>query len=107
MPAEDGKLLPDEITKLTAWLEEKWTNQTCTSCGTDQWNVTDQLALMPIHRPDKSFIGAPAVPSVVAVCLNCGHTILFNAVKIGLLEGTRPLEEPNQANAKPKKKGAK
>src|SRR4051812_6812671 len=66
------------------WLEAHWTNsRECPICSTAMWNIAN-VAEMPEFLPDTPPTGQ-IYPLVPIMCSNCGYTIFFNAVHMGLL----------------------
>ncbi len=70
------------LERLHAWLHEKVPGATfkCPVCHTERWSVQDPGEI-PIRGP---FLPGKAYPSVVFICENCGYTMLFNAVVMGV-----------------------
>jgi len=60
----------------------------CQVCGSDKWSVNDVIFELrefnngALILDDKQHI----FPVIAANCSNCGNTILFNAIQLGLLE---------------------
>ena len=68
--------------KITDWLGGKGKNKKCSFCNEDEWVCTDHLVYsnrLPLHRGD-------IAPELLMVCVNCGNTMHFNAVIMGLCE---------------------
>jgi hypothetical protein len=55
----------------------------CIICGTNAWNLEQNLAELRFLSVGSFHIGAPVVPLVVITCVNCGNTILINAMRAG------------------------
>lgn len=66
--------------KVADWVNEHWKDEkTCTICKGTDWTI----------GPDIVFVKSPTLesyPLVLLVCNQCGHTIFFNALIMGLVE---------------------
>jgi hypothetical protein len=62
------------------WIGSKWpeARRGCIVCGENNWGVGDNIVRLQTRE-------GPAYPSVAVVCNVCGYTMLFNAVRMGLL----------------------
>jgi len=91
------KLTAEEKKAVIDWLTEKWgPNGECYICKESSWSVGPHL-VMPVLFSEKGFwAGGPAYPHAMIVCTNCGHTVHFNAITIGLLESNIEREESSQ-----------
>jgi len=56
----------------------------CDWCGENAWGVEPNLVQLKIFTRGVEIRGAPVYPMVLVRCGNCGHTIFFNALSIGL-----------------------
>jgi hypothetical protein len=66
------------------FLNQKWRpGKICSVCGTGNWNVEPQLAELRFLSLAGFVVGGPIIPLIVLTCVNCGHTVLINAVKAG------------------------
>jgi predicted nucleic-acid-binding Zn-ribbon protein len=88
MPKPDGKLDESEVKKVIDWLEshqfESKTPQ-CPFCHTDEWGINEYLTNDTVFIPGKSIVvGAPFYPQVTVMCRNCGYTMFFNAIAMGI-----------------------
>ena len=62
------------------WLEGHWKGERqCPICQASAWGVGDDLLRLWTSKH------VPSYPCIVVVCNNCGYTMLFNAVRMGLL----------------------
>jgi hypothetical protein len=60
------------------WLEEKWgTHRPCPYCGNKEWTVSTPFNILLESRNTLP-------PHFSAICTNCAHTTLINAVAAGL-----------------------
>lgn len=89
MPTKDGRLTKDERQRLVDWLNQKWTHRTCTSCGTHEWDLMDQLTMMPVYMQRTEPEIGRAVVCVSAICQNCARMEFFNALVMNVVGVTR------------------
>jgi hypothetical protein len=82
---DEKRLTSQEKDQITSFLAEKRGGPppACTFCGVTKWVVSDHLVTPKIH-PSGFLFGGPSYPSVLLVCANCGYTMTFNAVVVGL-----------------------
>jgi predicted nucleic-acid-binding Zn-ribbon protein len=89
MPDDAGNLTATEFVLFERWLDSHWRKpHPCPVCGTDGWGTGGQI-VVPITMGSNSSlrVGGQIVPQVFVLCHNCGYTMFFNAVLIGLLPG--------------------
>jgi hypothetical protein len=73
--------------KLAKWLSEKWVGGiACPVCKENDWGLYDQIWELRKFQKGDVALGGPIIPLVVITCNNCGHTMHFSALKIGLTE---------------------
>ncbi len=93
---------PQELTKeqkktITDWLIEKWGPEgECYVCKTSDWPIGKDLVTPTLFSEKGLWAGGTAYQQVIIVCTNCGHTVHFNAITIGLLESNIEREESSQ-----------
>jgi hypothetical protein len=89
------ELAEDDKKRVIRWLNEKCGAMRCTCCGTANWEILP-FATLPIvvNLHTTRFFYSQGVPQIGVACVNCGHTLFFNA---GVL-GFRP-ESPAEAPA--------
>ncbi len=76
MPKPPGKIDQDRAFQ---WLAEHWKgDRECPICKTVTWGVSEDLLYLWSQER------GPAYPCIVVACENCGHTLIFGAVKMGL-----------------------
>ena len=102
MPDLKGKLSDLELQQVISWLE---THQVphfkCPFCGTKRLGINPFLVNTPIFLGAPMGFGEVAYVYVQLACEHCGHTILFNAVTMGILKNEEPsTTKPQQAPAK-------
>jgi hypothetical protein len=69
--------------KVIAFLSERWRNKNCPICQSINWGINDDLAELRFLSIAGFHIGGPVIPLVVLTCTVCGHTLLFNAIRMG------------------------
>lgn len=80
-----SELTPEETQKIVEWLDKKWTNRVCAACGQRDWEVDKNIAAPPVYNRTTYVLGGPIFPWVVVTCKNCGNSLAFSAVKMGLM----------------------
>jgi hypothetical protein len=85
--AETGQV---DLVAANEWLESHWqvAKRPCSVCGQEQWGIGPNLAQIPTsalgpHNTPRTS------PCVLLVCGNCGNTLFFNAIVMGLLAGEK------------------
>jgi hypothetical protein len=88
----------DDLVRIKAeeWFRTKIKNSSCSLCQTNSWTIADDLVqLFPFKANEGLVLGGRVYPCVMLMCINCGHTILVNAVKAGLVETAAPTSAPS------------
>jgi hypothetical protein len=88
---------PEQIAK---FLNEKWKGQKlCPVCQSNKWGVSDKPVELREFTPGAFVVGGPVYPLVSVTCNVCGHTLLFNAIVMGVVDRdtTTPSEQPAPA----------
>ncbi|MGF7028451.1 hypothetical protein [Sphingobacterium sp. HSC-15S19] len=76
-------------------LNEKWGNRPCPMCGSNSWNVSDNVyELREFHGGDLVLGNGPILPVIPVTCNNCGNSILVNALMSRAIE--RPVEDTSK-----------
>lgn len=89
-PAEAPQRLPapktwDEYTTgVVAWLDYHWKDHNCPYCHNQIWRVgrVAALASAPSWPTEGNFGFVGMSPAVQVICVQCGHTVLVNALWI-------------------------
>lgn len=79
----------NQIARVNEHLDAKWTEpRKCPICGHEDWRVNDRLLqLFEFDAVDRLIMaGGVVCPLVTITCSNCGYTILFSAVTVGLVD---------------------
>ncbi len=76
--------------KVAEWLNSHWrpdmVQRSCTVCGVTKWTIAEDFAyLSTLGSGGAIQIGGRHFPLVILTCSNCGNTLLFNAIVMGLL----------------------
>lgn len=82
----EGVPMPlDESQKrnLRSWLDSKGARPTCASCGEKSWGAGEVVSL-PILDSGGRIVGDSHVPMAQLVCVNCGYTMFYSTVPMGL-----------------------
>lgn len=97
------KLNDQQEKTLLEKLDKFWQqSKKCPICGKDEWDVSDTIfELREFHRGSMAIGGQSKITPIIHVCCkNCSYTMLFNAIKLGLINKN----DPKENIAKPKRK---
>jgi hypothetical protein len=74
------------VAAVERWLEEHWTEGTCSRCGSDTWRINEVVALIsaPEQYPIAEDSARGFYPAIPVICGQCGHIVLVNATYIFL-----------------------
>jgi len=87
------KIEEEQKQKLLTILADKWKEpRICQICNKQVWSIADLIVELRGFNPRAIVIGGPTIPSIVATCINCGNTIFFNAIVLGII----PLEKTGE-----------
>ena len=78
------------LEKALRWIEENWVGEkACAICGNTGWFMGEAIGEMRQINPGSRWLpnAGPAYPLIVLSCENCGYTLLFNAIVLGLMDG--------------------
>ncbi|MFQ5794803.1 MAG: hypothetical protein ACE5JP_07125 [Candidatus Bipolaricaulia bacterium] len=80
------ELNKEQIQQLAKHLNEKWPSpRNCYVCNDTQWEISNK-----VFEIREFFGGAltagPVIPIIVLVCKNCGHTVFFSAMRLGVVK---------------------
>src|SRR5688572_18456457 len=96
MPSPDGALTPEEGKKIEDWFTTHWKADGCPICGGKDLAIEKNTVRVDVDgKPFES----PYYPTILVMCRICAHQMLFNAVKIGVVE--RDAEKPRTEVATP------
>ena len=78
-----------ELEKALRWVEQNWVGQkACVICGNSGWLIGDVVGEMRRVSPGPRWLPKPSssYPMIVLSCENCGYTLLFNAMVLGVTD---------------------
>ncbi len=78
------------LEKALEWIEENWVGKkSCPICENTGWFMGEVMAEMrQISRAVRLMpTSGPSYPMMVLSCENCGYTLLFNAMVLGVMDG--------------------
>src|SRR5690348_14914385 len=89
MPDEHGQLNEADNDLIERW----WTQHSkdsviCPVCKTTNWKVAGHLVNIQGNPVNSS--NRPTYPHVIVTCKSCAHSMLFDAVQIGIATPLRP-----------------
>lgn len=81
------ELKKDEIEKIASWLNKHWKGEKlCPICGNNNWNISQAVYELRTFHGGGLVVGGPVYPVIGIVCMVCGHTLFFNAIKLGFVK---------------------
>ena len=89
MPYVSGQLTEGELEKLKKWLDEKWINRKCPACDHGDWEASTIVTQIPLFVYSDTFDSGRKLPIIHVTCQNCGYTMLFSAIRMGLVSETQ------------------
>ena len=75
--------------KFINFINEKWKGLNCPICGGGgPWNVPDKIFELREYNNGDIILGngGPIIPLIPVTCMNCGNTILINAILSGVVK---------------------
>ena len=82
-----GSLTPEQQKQIQDWLKENWKGASnCSVCLANSWNIAGHLVTPTILVEGGMSIGGSYYPQVMSICSNCGHTVYFNAMVMGIIK---------------------
>jgi hypothetical protein len=76
----------------------------CALCTSEEWELSDTIFQLPDFIGGVGFmmVGGPVYPVIPMTCARCGHTVLLNALRFGVLERPQsPSAGPPEAAPEP------
>lgn len=100
MASDKGELTKEQKQQFLDWLKKRWTGDAnCFVCRKSQWVTGDHFITPTAQTPGGGLVlGGISYPQVFVNCGNCGHTIYFNAMLIGLISQDVKEEEKKEAS---------
>ena len=86
MPDNPGLLTDDQKRRIVEWLKQRGAPKHCAACGQNNWNLGAHLVVPSTWMGGGISLGGPSYPLAMLICRNCSHTVLFNAVIMGIVE---------------------
>ena len=84
------KLTAEQAKKVLDYIIQKTENNpiVCPICRNEQWKLNDILTETREFNDDKIPMGPElqVMPFVSIICNNCGHTLLINAIRAGIVD---------------------
>ena len=74
-----------ENTRAVEYLKQKWAGRACPLCGVGNWSVSESTFQLTEFNYGSTIIGGPVIPVVPVICMNCGNTVLINAITAGII----------------------
>lgn len=78
-----------QVEKALRWIEDNWVGQKeCAICGNTGWFMGEAVGEMKQMSSRSKWIpgNGPSYPMIVLSCENCGYTLLFNAIVLGVMD---------------------
>ena len=75
-----------QLDSVRQWIESHSPILNCAGCGGREWAIQNELAFSLLVEPkDGSINYKKGYPMVAVTCKNCGYTVFFNAIQMGLM----------------------
>lgn len=89
-------ILDEENKKvLASKIDKKWKkSKECSVCGEMKWSMSDNIFSLPQFGPGGQ-AGKKVYPAVVLTCGECGNSLFFNAMSLGISFKTTQAEDGN------------
>jgi hypothetical protein len=80
------KLTAEQQTKIDHWMGKTFPQPpVCPACGANTWTREDFVFTLPVAMRQR--IGKGPKLAICCVCAKCSHLLLFDAERIGVVEG--------------------
>lgn len=89
MANSPNSLTTEQRALVEAWIRTHWADRPghCPICGTRTWEFSEFVIQPLTHVPLGSVqVGGIGYPMILVICQNCGYTMQFNAVKMGVFD---------------------
>ena len=94
---DEKGLTEEQRKKALDWINKRVPGLQCPVCKTKSFGLQEYLTTPMIMTPDRGIqFGGVAYPQVMLICNHCTHTLLFNAVQMGILTES---DEPENKRA--------
>src|SRR5689334_930907 len=95
MPDEHGHLNEADNDLIERWWGQHSKDSViCPVCKTTNWKVAQHLVNIHVDTADANGSDMPTYPHVIVTCKSCAHSMLFNAVQIGIATPRRAATVP-------------
>lgn len=84
-------MTPEQKEKLHSKLRELG-SLTCPICMGIAWEITGTIFELREFQDGALAISGRVYPVVPVSCLQCGNTIFFNAIRLGIIDASQPSE---------------
>ncbi len=88
MPDYNGVLTEDERQKIDDWIKKNWHIRNCPICRHQNWILADHVVMPILYSEYGITSSASGYPQIMIICKNCGYTLCFNAITMGIIGGT-------------------
>jgi predicted nucleic-acid-binding Zn-ribbon protein len=80
------RLTPSQIAQISAWLAQKRPVNDCPSCKlVNTFSIAEHMVAPPVFAPGGGLmLGGASYPYIMLTCRNCGLTLFYNAVIMGI-----------------------
>jgi hypothetical protein len=103
MPDQSGRLTPEDHQKIQNWWIGRWKIPVvCPVCKTSEWMVGEYVVTLSRAASDAFVSGTPVYQMIQVGCIFCSHTMLFNAVSMGVMTAYDATRQSAQALTAPK-----
>jgi hypothetical protein len=93
MPDADGRLSDEEKDTIEEVIKERASLFNCSFCSSDAWEIAPQVvAPIKIDSAARLVLSGAVTPQIMLIS-PCGHTVYFNALKLGIRFDDAPLPE--------------
>src|SRR5258708_23979885 len=94
--SERGELPPEQVKQVQDWLQARAPQYACSVCHHESWYPPAHIIRLTVQGYPLGGLGYPCVPLVFTTC---GHTVLFNAVLMGLVPSVDQQQGAGKPNA--------
>lgn len=80
--------------KFIEWVHTKQPGEiVCPVCKSTKWVAGELVLMPPTMNPSGGYnLGGATYPLLPIFCTNCAHALFFNAIAIGVVEGSKKEE---------------
>jgi hypothetical protein len=86
MPDEYGRLVEADNDLIERWWGQHSKDSViCPVCKTTDWKIAGHLVNIQSDAADANASNTPTYPHIILTCKFCAHSMVFNAVQIGIV----------------------